>query len=633
MNILDEVLKRLPPNSLISEAAFEGANIVLYTKNKEFFLDNNGTIKDIVNDLKKRVELRPDPSISLEQEKAEIEIRKLVPEDAKMTNIVFDPQRSRVIIEAEKPGIAIGKSGEILKEIRKKTLWVPLIKRTPAIRSKLIENIRHVLYENNDYRKKFLHGVGKRIYDGWIRGKKSEWIRVTFLGAAREVGRSCILLQTPESRILLDTGVNIAASANDDNAYPMLDCPEFDIKELDAIIVSHSHLDHMGFLPYLFKYGYSGPVYCTPPTRDVMSLLQLDYVGIAQKDAKKALYSSTDIKNMVKHTICLGYEEVTDITPDVRLTFYNAGHSLGSAMCHLHIGNGLHNLVYTADINYETSNLLNSAVTKFPRCETVIMEATYGGKDDIQPSRKESEDQLIEIIKMTQGRGGKVLMPVLGVGRSQEMMIIIERAIREGRLDKMPVYVQGMVWDVTAIHTTYPDFFSNKVKKSIFHQDQNPFLSDIFTRVGSQKEMQQIIEEEGSCIIMATSGMMQGGASQEYFRHLADDKRHSLVLTSYQGEGSLGRKLQNGEREIVFSGGDKHETVQVKLDIFTLAGFSGHSDRNQLMSFVGHLSPKPKKVILNHGENSKCLDLASSIHKTFKIETSAPRNLESLRLK
>src|SRR3989344_5248628 len=389
----------------------------------------------------------------------------------------------------------------------------------------------------------------------------------------------------------------------------------------------------MGFLPYLFKYGYTGPVYCTPPTRDVMSLLQLDYVGIAQKDAKKALYSSTDIKNTVKHTICLGYEEVTDITPDVRLTFYNAGHSLGSAMCHLHIGNGLLNLLYTADINYETSNLLNSAVTKFPRCETVIMEATYGGKDDIQPTRKESEDQLVDIIKMTQARGGKILMPVLGVGRSQEMMVIVEKAIREGRLDKIPVYVQGMVWDVTAIHTTYPDFFSNKVKKSIFHHDQNPFLSDIFKRVGSQKEMQQIIEEEGTCIIMATSGMMQGGASQEYFKHLADDKRHSLVLTSYQGEGSLGRKIQNGEKEIIFSNGEKHDVVQVKMDIFTLAGFSGHSDRNQLMSFVSHLTPKPKKIILNHGENSKCLDLASSIHKTYRIETSAPRNLESIRLK
>ena len=631
VSILDEVLSKLPENAHISEACFEAANIILYTKNKDFFLDNNGCIRDIVNDIKKRVELRPDPSIAMEIEKAQEIIENIFPKEAGINNIIFDPQRSRVIIEAEKPGLAIGKEGSILKDIRSKTLWVPTIRRTPAIRSKIIDSIRHVLYENNDERKKFLNKVGKRIYDGWIRAKKSEWVRVTFLGSGREVGRSCLLLQTPESRILLDCGINVAGQ--DEGQYPILDVPEFNIKEIDAIIITHAHVDHCAFVPYLIKYGYDGPIYCTSPTRDVMALLQLDYIGIQQKDAKKAIYTSTDIKNMVKHTICLDYEEVTDITPDIRLTFYNSGHSLGSAMCHLHIGNGLHNLLYTADLNYEVSNLLSKAVTKFPRLETVIIEATYGGKDDMPTERSDSERDLIAKINEVVKRGGKVLMPVLGVGRSQEIMVVIERAIREGLIEKIPVFIQGMVWDITAIHTAYPDFFNSKVKKAIFHKDQNPFLNDVFKKVGSQKEMQEVITETGSCIIMATSGMMQGGASVEYFKQLADNPNNAIILTCYQGEGSLGRKIQSGEKEIPFQNGPKTDVIKVEMEIVTLRGFSGHNNREQTMEFLRRLSPSPKKIIINHGENSKCLDLASSIHKMFRVETVAPRNLETIRLR
>ncbi len=264
-DIIKEILKSLPEDK-ISEAAFEGANIVLYTKDPSFFLDNEGLIKKAVDEVKKRIELRPDPSITLEQEKAEDIIKKLIPEEAKLGNILFDVERSQVVIEAEKPGLAIGKQGSILHDIRKQTMWVPVIRRTPALRSKLIENIRAVLFQYSDYRRKFLDKIGHRIYDGWLRGKKNEWVRVTYLGSGRQVGRSCLLLQTPESRIMLDCGVDVASSTE---PYPFLESPDFDINELDAVIISHAHLDHVGFLPYLFKFGYRGPVYMTEPTRDI----------------------------------------------------------------------------------------------------------------------------------------------------------------------------------------------------------------------------------------------------------------------------------------------------------------------------------------------------------------------------
>ncbi|MEK6808990.1 MAG: beta-CASP ribonuclease aCPSF1, partial [Nanoarchaeota archaeon] len=566
VEIIKEILRQLPENK-ISDAAFEAANIVLYTKDQEFLLDNNGAIKRVVDNIKKRVELRPDPSITMAQEIAEKEIRRIIPEEAGIDYIIFDSQRSRVIIEAEKPGLAIGKQGSFLREIRAKTLWVPVIRRKPAIRSKLIEDIKAVLYQNSEYRRKFLDKTGHRIYDGWIREKKNEWVRLSCLGGGRQVGRSCFFLQTPESRVLLDCGINVAS---DTEAYPYLDAPEFDIKELDALIVSHSHLDHSGFVPYLYKYGYRGPTYCTAPTRDVMALMQLDLIKIAKNEGKDPIYTSDDVKEMVKHTICIDYEEVTDISPDMRITFYNAGHIMGSAMVHLHIGNGLHNLLYSADIKYGRSHLLEPAVTSFPRLETLIIESTYGGKDNIIPPREKQEENLRNVIIETVKRGGKILIPVLGSGRAQEVSLIIESMVRHNLLEKIPVFIDGMIWDITAIHTAYPEYLNHNVRKLIFHKDMNPFLSDILRHVGSQKERMQLVEETGSCLILATSGMLMGGPSVEYLRHLADNPKNTLIFVSYQGEGSLGRRVQRGEKEVTINLTGKPEIIQIKMEVITI---------------------------------------------------------------
>ena len=630
-DILSEIVAKLPKNLEISLSSYEGANIILYTKDKDFFLDNKGEIRKLVNEFKKRIELRPDPSIVLDMEKAKKIITDILPEESEVDNIIFEPERSIVIIEAARPGIAIGKSGEVLNKIKEKTLWVPVVRRKPAIRSKIIENIRSVLYEHNDFRKKFLNEIGKRIYNGWIRGKKNEWVRLSTLGAGRQVGRSCFFLQTPESRIVLDCGINPAAP--DAYAYPQFDTPEFRINEIDAVIISHAHLDHSCMTPLLVKYGYKGPIYCTSPTRDIMALLALDFINVGYKESKNPVFSVGDVKQMVKQTITIPYESVTDITPDIRLTFYNSGHILGSAMTHLNIGNGLHNLLYTADMLYENSNLLSKAITKFPRLETVIIESTYGSKNDVPPSRKECEDHLMELITKTIKQGGKVLLPVLGVGRSQEIMVMIERAVREKTIPNIPIYVQGMVWDITAIHTAYPEFFNSTVRRQIFYDNQNPFLNECFKKVGSYKEMQQVKESNEPCVIIATSGMMTGGASVEYFRTLAENDKNTIIITCYQAEGTLGRRVGNGEKEISFPSGDnRSEVVKVKAHVETIHGFSGHSSRPQLMNFVRHLSPRPKRVIVQHGESSKCLDLASSLHKNMRIETSVPRNLDALRL-
>ena len=627
MDILKNIQEKLSSN--ITEATFEGANIVFYTDNEKFFKEGEPKIKTIVNEIKKRIELRADQKILLDQEETFKKIKEIVPSDAEITNIIFDSQRSIVVIEAKKPGMVIGKQGSILEEIRRATLWTPQIQRSPAIKSQITENIRAVLYDNNNYRRKFLNSIGKKIYEEWDPSKREEWVRLVFLGGARQVGRSCIFLQTPNSRILLDCGIDVAAQEQD--KFPQLDVPEFDLTRLDAVIISHAHLDHVGLLPYLYKMGYRGPVYMTPPTRDIAALLTLDFIGVAYKQASKPLFSSTDIKEMVKHSICLNFNEVTDVTPDVRLTFYNSGHVLGGAMVHLNIGNGAHNLLYTGDFKYLKTRLLDQAVTTFPRVESVITESTYGSKNDVLPPRKDTEATFLKMVNETIERKGKVLIPELGLGHAQETILRVEEAIRLGELPKVPMYIDGMIWDINAIHTAYPDFLSTRVRSQIF-QDKNPFISDIFSRIGSPQERKKVIEG-GPCIVIATSGMLVGGASVEYFKNFAENENNLMILSCYQGPGSLGRQLQDGERKVVVEDDSGRRTIDVNMRVELLTGLSPHAGRNELLAFFNNIRPKPKRIIINHGEVSKSLDLASSLYKLNRVETNVPRALESIRLR
>jgi hypothetical protein len=627
MDILKQITEQLHEN--VTDASFEGANIVLYTDNAKFFREGETKIKEIVDQIKKRIELRADQKILMEQEKTEQEIKKIVPPEAEITELIFDVQRSIVIIEAKKPGMVIGKQGSILDEIRRTTLWTPQVQRSPVIKSKITENIREVLYANNNYRRKFLNSIGQKVYKEWNPEKVDEWVRITFLGGARQVGRTCFLLQTPVSKILLDCGIDVASQGTD--KFPYLNVPEFDLNQLDAIIISHAHLDHVGLLPYLYKMGYKGPVYMTPPSRDIAALLALDFIGVAYKQATKPLFDSTDIKEMVKHSICLNYNEVTDVTPDIRLTFYNSGHVLGGALVHLNIGNGLHNLLYTGDFKYARSRLLDPAIATFPRVESVITESTYGSKNDAFPPRKDTEDKFIDLVNKTIERNGKILIPELGLGRAQETMLLLEDAMTSGKIKKTPIYIDGMIWDINAIHTAYPDFLGSKVKTDIF-QDNNPFCSEFFSRVGSPQERRNVIEG-GSCIVLATSGMLVGGASVEYFREFASNPNNSIIFVCYQGMGSLGRQVQDGAKETKMIVDNREEIIKVEMEVETITGYSAHAGRNELLSFFNNIRPKPKRIIIQHGEVSKCLDLASALYKLNHVETNVPRILETLRLR
>jgi uncharacterized protein len=630
--ILEEIKKtivqRLPPRVQVAKVEFEGPEVVIYTKNPEIITENGDLIRDLAKDIRKRIIIRSDRSVLMDPEKSINKIHEIVPEEAKITNISFDEVTCEVIIEARKPGLVIGKYGATSREIVKRIGWAPKILRTPPISSEIIQRIRRTLRKNSKERKKILQQLGNRIHQG-IK-YENDWTRLTTLGGFREVGRSCMFLQTPNSRVLLDCGVNVAGG-DEKGSYPYLGVPEFILGDLDAVIITHAHLDHCGFLPYLYHYGYEGPVYCTTPTRDLMTLLQLDHIDIAHREDDPLPFNVKHVKQSIKHTLTLDYGEVTDIAPDIRLTLHNAGHILGSAMAHMHIGDGQHNMVYTGDFKYERSRLLEPAVTKFPRIETLVMESTYGGHDDVQPSRNTAEKELMKTIYNTIQRGGKILIPVFAVGRAQELMIVLEEYMRNGMIEEVPIYIDGMIWEATAIHTARPEYLSKDLRDQIFHMGRNPFISEVFHKVNGIDERKSIVEGEPA-IILSTSGMLTGGNSVEYFKWLCEDEKSSLVFVGYQSEGSLGRRLQKGWKEIPLKEDGKTNVYNVKMEIKTIDGFSGHSDRRQLMDYVRRLTPKPEKVLICHGDNYKTMDLASSIYRSYKIETKTPMNLETVRI-
>ncbi|ADB57508.1 beta-CASP ribonuclease aCPSF1 [Archaeoglobus profundus] len=622
--IKQKVIESLPKKVKVKDVEFEGPFLVVYVKNPQE-LANADIVKKLAKDLRKRIIIRADPKSLKPKEEAEKIIRQIVPEDAKITSIFFDEEYCEVIIEAEKPGVVIGKGGSTFRKILKETGWSPRVVRTPPLKSKTIESIRSYLLSVREERKEILKRIGESINRPILHADK--WVRVTFLGGAREVGRSCYLLQTPNSKILVECGINVSG-----NQPPYLYIPEIQpLDSIDAVVITHAHLDHCGLVPVLFKYGYRGPVYLTPPTRDLMVLLQLDFIEVASREGTTIPYESHWIRTALKHCITLDYGVVTDIAPDVRLTFYNAGHILGSAIAHFHIGEGLYNIAFTGDFKFERTRLFDKAETNFPRLEALIMEATYGGSQDFQPSRKEAEENLIRIVNETISKGGKVLIPAFAVGRSQEVMIVLEEAIRTKKIDEVPVYIDGMIYEATAIHTAYPEYLNAHLRDLIFHQGINPFISESFVRVDSPSKRQEVIDSSEPCVIISTSGMLNGGPVMEYFRALAGDEKNTIVFVGYQAEGTLGRRIQKGWKEVPFTVDGRREVVKVNMRVETVDGFSGHSDRRQLMNYVKALSDKPEKIITVHGEESKCIDLASSIYKTYKIETRAPMNLETIR--
>ncbi len=478
-----------------------------------------------------------------------------------------------------------------------------------------IERLYKTLGETVSQRIKFYREVGDKIF----RPKLTEQAEASLLtlGGFAEIGRSCMLLETRESKIILDCGLNMSAKD------PLAAMPRFDIAgigmgDVDAVVLSHAHLDHTGFLPALFKYGYNGPVYCTEPTLLLMSILQRDYL---RHSGNEALYSEQDIDNAVTHAITLMHGIVTDISPDIKLVLSNSGHIIGSTSIHLHIGNGQHNLVYTSDMKFGKTLTLENASWNFPRVETMIIESTYGGKEDIMCPREQAEANLASAVERTAAAGGHVLLPVPAVGISQELILLLDRLTKGGRL-QTKVLVEKIISETTAVYEAYPEFLSKDLGKDVLESETSQFGSQ-FSIVESET-----LNPSQPAVVLAPSSMLIGGPSVGYLKQIANDPKSTLIMVSYQSLDSPGRALLDGARQITIGS----ETLKLECQVERIDGLSSHSDYNQLMAYVMRLRPKLRRVLVNHGERPKAQNLASMINKQFRIQTQHPLVQEAIKL-
>lgn len=630
-NMMATILQSIPKEAKVTKIEYEGPRIALYTSAPRYLMENNETISNLVNIIKKRIVVRTDESIRKSEEDARKILAECIPKDANFQGAFFDTATGEVSIEAKRPWLLQRDAKEFNHaEITEKIGWKLRIRKATTIPSRTIQTINATLKLTSAERSKQFKQIGDEIFRPRL-AQKSEISLVT-LGGFSQVGRSSMLLSTPESKILVDCGINPGAKHPMDS-FPRLDFLDITLDELDAIVIGHAHLDHTGFLPALCKFGYKGPIYCTEPTLPMMNLIQLDAIKVAAAQGRTPIYSERDVKQIMKQAITLPYGTVTDISPDIKLVFANAGHILGSALCHFHIGNGDHNFVYSGDIKFGKSILFEAASWNFPRVETLLIESTYGAKEDIQPTRQEVESAFINAVNNTLADGGKVLIPIPAVGRAQEIMMVIDHYMKSGEMVEAPVFTEGMISEASAIHEAYPEYLARELKQKILETDDNPFDSEYFTNIEHADAREEPMRDNSPCIILATSGMLEGGPVLEYFKNIAPDKKNKVLFVSYQVNGTMGRRVLDGSKQVTMLGKEgKVEVVTINCSVEKLDGFSGHSDYNQLMSFVQRLRPKLRRVLVNHGERRKSENLAMNIRRMFRVPAHYPQVQEAIKL-
>ena len=611
------ILQSLPGESHITKIEYEGPRIALYSKNPAYLIQNTQILSNMVNTIKKRIVVRTDESIRKSEEECIEILNKAIPKEVGIIEIFFDHALGEVEIFVEKPSLIANAGGDYASaDLVGKIGWQIRIRKATQSMS-IIRHINKILHDKTNERIHFYKEVGEKIF----RSKLNDITEVSLvtLGGFAEIGRSSMLLTTDESKILLDCGINMLG-VDSLSILPRFDIVGLKVNEIDAIVLSHAHLDHTGFLPALFKYGYRGPVYCSEPTLPLMNLLHEKYMNNTRCTAP---YSDKDLDNVIAHTIPLAFGTVTDISPDIKLMLSNSGHILGSALIHLHIGNGDHNIVYTGDMKFGRTYSLENSSWNFPRVETMIIESTYGSKEDVFPRREEVDVRLVDIINSTVAENGKILFPVPTVGLSQELILSINMYMKAGRITETPVFIEKIISDSMSIYEAYPEYLSKEIKHILLAGEENPFKSKQFLIIESQS-----FDNEMPAIIIAPSSMLTSGPSVGYLEQICNDPKNRLILSSFQVQGTPGRLIQDGSRQVTIDG----KNIRIDCQVKSIEGFNTHSDYNQSIAYITRLQSKLRRVLVNHGERSKVQNLATSINRMFKIPTQHPLVQEAIKL-
>jgi len=430
---------------------------------------------------------------------------------------------------------------------------------------------------------------------------------ITFFGGAGEVGRNCIAVEEGRSNLLLDAGVKLGEV----DEYPTITDEE--VRKLHRIAISHTHLDHMGYLPHMYARGCRAEVYSTKPTHDLTQLLLADYLRIN----RGMKFTNSDIVRAMKMWKMVEYGQV--VGDRLKFSFHKSGHILGSAMVLVQGGS---RLLFSSDVNDRETKLLDPG-EKNLIAENLIIESTYGAPNDQLPTLKSASKMLCDSINRTIKKGGKVIIPSFAVGRAQEILFILESYMSSGVLEHVPIFVDGMILKANRIYRQNVIYARDEIQKRILMSDDDPFKSKFF-HTPHTKDRSDVLER-GSAIIVSTSGMLTGGPVLHYLEKLAGDSRNLLMLVGYQAEGTRGRMLLEGEKHLKID--DKE--IEIKMQV-EQAHFSAHADYRGLLDIVRSIK-KLRRVFVIHGEGDKTKKLGEAI-SGMGYEVIIPRNGESFRI-
>lgn len=455
-------------------------------------------------------------------------------------------------------------------------------------------------------------------------------MKLGFYGAAREVTGSKHMLQVNGKNILLDCG--IFQGRRQESAEKNKDLM-FDASKIDAVILSHAHMDHSGDLPYMVKMGYDGPIYTTSATRDLCTYMLMDSAYIQQREVEyilkrkgkvvEPLYTEEEVTETMKLMMTVAYHRRTEIAPGVHMTFFDAGHILGSAITFLEIDDQedgqRKTLTFTGDLGRKGLPILRDP-EYIEQTDYLITETTYGNRfhkfiDDV-------EDYFEELVNKTVKRGGKIIIPAFALERTQEVVYYLNLLTQQGKIPRIPIYVDSpLAVNVTQVFRSHPESFSKEVYEEFLHNGVNPFGFGLLRYIQDVNDSKALNAKKGPMIIISASGMMEHGRVLHHLKNNIEDPANLILVVGYQAENTLGRKILDGEKDVKIFG----ESYRVRAEVAVVDAFSGHADRSDLIDFISEIKGL-KQAFLVHGEESQGLtfkDILGEIRP--EVDITVPR--------
>ncbi len=446
-------------------------------------------------------------------------------------------------------------------------------------------------------------------------------LKLSFLGAARSVTGSCYLLETGEGRLLVDCGLYQERPLRERNWADFPVPPD----SIDAVLLTHAHLDHCGLLPKLVRDGFSGPIYCTPATKEITEIMLLDSAAIQEEDAefKKLrhqkenrkgphpevpLYTVKDAEAAIPLLTPVAYQRTIEVANGVSATFYDAGHVLGSAMIEVVVQqNGeKRKLLFSGDIGRQNKPIVHDPTT-FTEADYLVMESTYGNRELEPPA--EAADRFAAAINATVRAGGNIIIPSFALERSQEMLYYLNKFLLEDRIPHLLVFFDSpMSASINEVFEHHIDLFDEEMQV-LMRQKRSPFAFPGLKLVRTAEESKAINHISGTVIIIAGSGMCTGGRIKHHLANNISRKESTILFVGYQAEGTLGREIVDGAKKVRILG----KRYRVKAKIVQIEGFSAHADKKELVKWALSLKRPPRHIFITHGETKATESLAAAI--------------------